>query len=51
MTKDRAKFGWPPVSNVAVLMKPRCETNWNLLGCPKLVNRSQPLWGGSSPYC
>jgi len=24
--KDRAKFGWPPVSNVAAVMKPRRET-------------------------
>ena len=30
---------------------PRCETSWNLQGCPKLVNRSQPLVGRSSPYC
>ena len=32
------------------VMKPRCETDWNLLGRPKLANRSQPLVGGSSPY-
>jgi len=31
-------------------MLPRCETRWNLQGCPKLANRSQPLVGGSSPY-
>jgi len=32
--------------------KPGSETHWNLLGCPKLVNRSQPLIGWSSPrYC
>ena len=24
-TKDRAKFGWPPVSDVAAETKPRCE--------------------------
>ena len=29
---------------------PRRETRWNMLGCPKLVNRSQPLVGRSSPY-
>jgi len=30
---------------------PRRETRWNLQGCPKLVNRSQPLvQGRSSPY-
>jgi len=31
-------------------VKPRRETRWNLLGCPKLVNRSQPLMGWSSTY-
>jgi len=25
MAKDRAKFGWPPVSDVAAVMKPRRE--------------------------
>ena len=30
---------------------PRRETSWNLQGYPKLVNRSQPLVGRSSPYC
>jgi len=29
---------------------PRRETRWNLQGCPKLVNRSQPLVGRSWPY-
>ena len=28
---------------------PKCETCSNLLGCPKLPNRSQPLVGRSSP--
>jgi len=41
-TKHRAKFGWPPV---------RCQIYSNLLGCPKLMNRSQPLVGRSLPYC
>ena len=49
--KHRAKFGWPPVSNVNAVMKPRCETRWNLLGCPKLTNGSQLLVGNSSQYC
>jgi len=49
--KDCSKFGWPPVSNVAGIMKPRLEIGYNLLGCPKLVNRSQPLVGRSLPYC
>ena len=30
---------------------PRRETRWNLQGCPKLPDRSQPLVGWSSPYC
>ena len=30
---------------------PRRETGWNLLGCPKLKKRFQPLVGRSSPYC
>ena len=47
--KHRAKFGWPPMSDVAVT-KPRRETRLNLLGCPKLANRSQPLVGRNSPY-
>jgi len=38
-----AKFGWRPTL-------PRCESRWNLQGCPKLTNRSQPLLGRSSPY-
>jgi len=39
------KSGWPPLSDVDAVMKPRCETRWNLLytGCPKLPTRSQPL--------
>jgi len=45
------QFCWPPVSDVGVVTKPRSENNWNLLGCPKLPNRSQPLVGQSSPYC
>jgi len=51
MAKRSAKFGWPPVSNVTALTKARRETCWNLLGCPKLVNRSQPVKGRSSSYC
>ena len=51
MAKHHAKFGWPPVNDVAAVTKPRRETGWNLLGCPKLPSRSQPLVGRSSPYC
>jgi len=49
--KHRAKFSWPPLSDVGAVMTARCETCWNLLGCPKLTSRSQPLVGWSSPYC
>ena len=49
--KHRATFGWPPLSDVAAVTKRRRETRWNLQGCPKLANRSQPLSGRSSPYC
>jgi len=45
------EFDWPPVSDIAVVTKPRRETRWNLLECPKLPNRSQPLVGQSSSYC
>jgi len=30
---------------------PKCETCWNLQGCPKLPDPSQPPVGRSSPYC
>ena len=48
-TSCKAKFGWPALSAGAVT-KPRYETRWNLQGCPKLANWSQPLVGRSSPY-
>ena len=50
MAKHCEKFGWPPLSDVGAVTKPRRETRLNLLGCPKLPNRSQPLVGQSS-YC
>jgi len=43
-------FGWRPLLECRAVTLPRCETRWNLLGCPKLANRSQPLVGQSSPY-
>ena len=43
--KHRAKFGWPPLSDVGAVAKPRRETGWNLLRCPKPANGSQPLVG------
>jgi len=45
---NAAKFGWRPLLECRAVTLPR---RWNLQGCPKLVNRSQPLVGGSSPYC
>jgi len=32
--KHRAKFGWPPVNDVAAVTKARRETRRNLLGAP-----------------
>jgi len=51
MAKHCAKFGWPLLSDVGAVTKPRHETCWNLLGCPKLAIRSHPLVSWSSPYC
>jgi len=44
-----AKFGWCPLLECRAVRLPRRETSWNLQGCPKLVNRSQPLVGRNSP--
>jgi len=40
-----------PPTRVRAVRLPRRETRWNLQGCPKLPDRSQPLVGRSSPYC
>jgi len=48
---NAGKFGWRPLLECRAVTLPRRETRWNLQGCPKLVNRSQPLVGRSSPYC
>jgi len=48
--KHHAEFGWPPLNDIGAVTKPRREARWNLMGCPKLANRSQPLVG-RSPYC
>jgi len=47
---NTAKFGWCPLLECRAVTLPRCESHWNLQGCPKLANRSQPLVGRSSPY-
>jgi len=48
---NAAKFGWCPLPEWRAVMLPRRKSRWNLLGCPKLPNQSQPLVGRSSPYC
>jgi len=47
---NATKFGWRPLLECRAIMLPRCETRWNLQGCPKLANRSQPSVGRSSLY-
>jgi len=42
---NTAKFGWRPLLQCRAVKLPRCETHWNLQGCPKLPDRSQPLVG------
>ena len=44
------QFGWCPLLECRAVTLPRRETRWNLQGCPKLANISQPLLGHSSPY-
>jgi len=39
-----------PTTRCRAVTLPRRETRWNLQGCPKLANRSQPLVCRSSPY-
>ena len=48
---NAAKFGWRPILECRAVTLPKRETRWNLQGCPKLPDRSQPLVGRSSPYC
>ena len=47
---NAAKFGWCPLLECRAVILPRRKTRWNVQGCPKLANRSQPLVGRSSPY-
>jgi len=48
---NAAKFGWRPLLDRRAVTLPRRDTCWNIMGCPKPANRSQPLVGRSSPYC
>jgi len=47
---NAAKFGWRPLLECHAATLTRRETRWNLQGCAKLANRSQPLVSRSSPY-
>ena len=47
---NAARFGWRPILECHAVTLPRRETHWNLQGCPKLANGSQPLVSRSSPY-
>ena len=47
---NAAEFGWRPLVECRAVTLPRRETHWNLQGCLKLANRSQPVVGRSSPY-
>ena len=48
---NAAKFGWRSLLECYAVMLRRREICWNLHGCPKLPDRSQPLVGLTSPYC
>ena len=48
---QRHKVWLTPTTRCRAVTLPRRDTSWNLQGCPKLVNRSQPLVGQSLPYC
>jgi len=48
---NAAKFGWRPILKYRAVTLPRRKTRWNLQGCPKLPDQSQPLVGRSTPYC
>jgi len=48
---NATKFGLRPLLQCRAVTLPRRETRWNLQGCPKLPDRSQPLVARSSPYC
>ena len=47
---NAAKLGWRSLLECRAVTLPRRESRRNLQGCLKLVNRSQPLVGRSSPY-
>ena len=48
---QRRKVWLTPTTRCRAVTLPRRETRWNLQGCPKLPDGSEPLVGRSSPYC
>jgi len=48
---QRRKVWLTPATRCCAVTLPRREARWNLQGCLKLPDRSQPLVGQSSPYC
>ena len=48
---NAAKFWLTPTTRCRAVTLPRCETCWNLQGCLKLPDGSQPLVSRSSLYC
>ena len=48
---NATKFGGRQLLECRAVMLPSLETHLNYLGCPKLLDHSQPLAGRSSPYC
>ena len=47
---NAAKFGWRPLLECRAVTLPITQNPLKFAGCPKLLNRSQPLVGRSSPY-
>ena len=47
---NAAKFGWRPLLECRAVTLPRRKSRWNLQGCHKLANISQPLARQSSLY-
>jgi len=48
---QRRKVWLTPTTRCRAVTLSRRETRWNLQGCLKLPDGSQPLVGRSSPYC
>jgi len=48
---QHCKVWLTPTTRCRAVTLPRRETHWNLQGCLKLPDGSQPLVGRSSPYC